>query len=273
MRAASQEIEPDKITYSTIMKGYCSSGDLDKGLALLTDIEESAMFSPDEVMFNSLLDGCAKQLRLDDSLMRMDKMRAASVVPSNYTLSIRVERLGRTTRLDKACSLVRELSSEHGFRPNIFVYTCLMQSCFQNKQPAKALVLHDEVVKEGCLFGVKAYTSLANGFIRAGAFEKAAAVVLCAFGLPGSNLRCGAEGKSAPGVDAACLQEVCAKLSSSRIAGGPQIAQKLRSAFESTRNSTSSTSGTASRPRAPWHRTGAPSMPLRVLQTAPASLP
>ena len=72
MRAASPKIEPDKITYSTIMKGYCSSGDLDKGLALLTDIEESAMFSPDEVMFNSLLDGCAKQLRLDDSLMLMD---------------------------------------------------------------------------------------------------------------------------------------------------------------------------------------------------------
>jgi pentatricopeptide repeat protein len=60
MRDASPPIEPDMITYSTIMKGYCSSGDLNKGLELLQDMEVSGQFAPDEVMYNSLLEGCAK---------------------------------------------------------------------------------------------------------------------------------------------------------------------------------------------------------------------
>merc|ERR1719313_1683504 len=86
MRSASPQIEPDMITYSTIMKGYCSSGDLDKSLALLQDMGEE--FSPDEVMYNSLLEGCAKQQRLDDALMLLERMKTADIPPSNYTLSI-----------------------------------------------------------------------------------------------------------------------------------------------------------------------------------------
>ena len=65
------------------MKGYCSSGDLDGALELLKDIEA------DEVMFNSLLDGCAKQ-------QARELLTNAGVVPSNFTLSIMIKLFGRT---------------------------------------------------------------------------------------------------------------------------------------------------------------------------------
>merc|ERR1719428_2590018 len=52
-------VEPDIITYSTIVKGYCQSGDVDRAFKVLEDMKRDSKFAPDEILYNSLLDGCA----------------------------------------------------------------------------------------------------------------------------------------------------------------------------------------------------------------------
>jgi len=220
MKATKPPAEPDIVTYSTIVKGYCASGDLDKGLQLLQDMEREGKFAPDEVMYNSLLDGCAKQHRLEAALRLLDAMRAAGVVPSNYTLSIMVKLLGRARRLGQAFSMVKSLSEEHGFRPNIQVYTCLMQACFNNRHMGKALALHDQIVAEGCVLDQKAYVALVRGCLQAGAVDKAVEVVRCAHRLSGHSMR--VSDGPAPGVDARCIDEVLAKAGK-----GTSTAQRL----------------------------------------------
>merc|ERR1719337_738694 len=74
-------------------------------------------------------------------------MQAAGVKPSNYTLSILVKLLGRARCLNQAFSVVESLSRRHGFKPNVQVYTCLMQACILNKKLDRALKLHDTMVK------------------------------------------------------------------------------------------------------------------------------
>jgi len=242
MRAASPAVEPDMITYSTIMKGYCSSGDLDKGLELLHDMKASGQFAPDEVMYNSLLEGCAKEQRLDDALMLLGKMEAAGVAQSNYTLSIMIKLLGRAKHLNKAFEMVAS-AKKKGVRPNIQVWTCLMQACFHNRQLKKALAVHDECVDDGCLLDEKAYTSLARGCVMAGALETAVDVVRCASGLPGHSLR---QAKVAPqGVEAKVLQEILKKLETG---GKKQVAQRLSDDLEAGRQQNSQ------RGSAPWRR-------------------
>eukprot|EP00927_Polykrikos_kofoidii_P043881 TRINITY_DN3797_c1_g4_i1.p1 TRINITY_DN3797_c1_g4~~TRINITY_DN3797_c1_g4_i1.p1 ORF type:complete len:718 (+),score=119.20 TRINITY_DN3797_c1_g4_i1:220-2373(+) len=254
MRASSPPVEPDMITYSTIVKGYCSFGDLDKGLALLTDMEAGGKFAPDEVMYNSLLDGCAKQQRLDDALGLLKKMRAGHIAPSNYTLSIMIKLLGRSKRLSQAFAMVQEMTTEQGFRPNIQVYTCLMQACFHNKQLGKALALHDKCVDENCRLDEMAYTSLARGCVQSGAPDKAAEVVRCALGLLGHSMRV-APGP-APGIDDRCIQEVLKKLHSS---GKSAVATKLASDLESRHRKVAGGSSCVVNDgktlvRAPWRR-------------------
>jgi len=219
MKAATPPVEPDIVTYSTMVKGFCASGDLDKGLQLLKEMEHDGKFAPDEVMYNSLLDGCARQHRLDDALKLLDNMRDSSVTPSNYTLSIMVKLLGRARRLNQAFTMVKGLCDEHNFRANIQVYTCLIQACFHNRHPMKALGLHDQLVKEGCIPDQKTYVALVRGCLQAGIVDQAAEVVRCAF-------HCGEHGMlhargSAPGVDHACLQEVISKM------GSGSMSQKL----------------------------------------------
>jgi pentatricopeptide repeat protein len=219
MKTQEPPVDPDIVTYSTMVKGFCAAGDVDRGMKLLHDMKGDSTLVPDEVMFNSLLDGCARQHRLDDAMKLLEDMKQAGVSPSNYTLSIMVKLLGRGRRLNQAFTMVNSVCKEHGFRANVQVYTCLMQACFHNRQTAKAIALHDEVVLEGCAFDQKAYVVLTRGCLMAGAAERAAEVIRCAHHLPGHGLKqcCG----RAPGVDARCLEEVLAKLS-------PESARNLR---------------------------------------------
>lgn len=210
MKCANPPAEPDIVTYSTIVKGYCASGNLDKGLQLLQEMRKGERLSPDEVMYNSLLDGCAREHRLDEALRLLDDMRESGVAPSNYTLSILVKLLGRSRRLPQAFTMVETLCSEHGFRANIQVYTCLMQACFHNRQPGKALALHDQIVREGCKPDQKTYVALARGCLQAGIVDKAAEVVRCAHHLSGHNLMT-TRGNPA-GVDNKCLEDVLSRL-------------------------------------------------------------
>merc|ERR1719171_896600 len=54
-------VSPDVITYSTLVKGYCQAGDIDQGFQVLREMVKNGTHEPDEILYNSLLDGCAKQ--------------------------------------------------------------------------------------------------------------------------------------------------------------------------------------------------------------------
>jgi len=220
MKCANPPAQPDIVTYSTIVKGYCASGNLDKALQLLQDMRQGERLLPDEVMYNSLLDGCAREHRLDEALHLLEDMRKTGVAPSNYTLSILVKLLGRSRRLPQAFDMVEVLCSEHGFRANIQVYTCLMQACFHNRQPGKALQLHDQILRDGCIPDQKTYVALARGCLHAGLVDRAAEVVRCAHHLPGHNMMM-TRGLAA-GVDSKCLEDVL-----SRLGVDTDIAQQL----------------------------------------------
>merc|ERR1719428_1261313 len=225
-------VEPDVITYSTLVKGYCLAGDVDRAFAVLDEMKVDGKFSPDEILYNSLLDGCAKQGRVDEALRLLDDMKANGCVPSNYTLSIMVKLLGRARRLDDAFEKVEELSQANGFNPNVQVYTCLVQACAQNRKIGRALALHETMITEaGCVPDEKFYTALVRGCLQVGALEKTAAVVRCAHHLSGHDMP--TSKGSPPGLEPKAVDEVLSKLgaSSNKDQGlAAQLSSDLRAA-------------------------------------------
>merc|ERR1719461_1048726 len=182
-------VEPDIITYSTIIKGYCAVGDVDRAFHVLAEIRGDGKFVPDEIMYNSILDGCAKQRRVEEALRLLEEMKTAGVGPSNYTLSILVKLLGHARRLNQAFRMVEDLSSQNGFHPNVQVYTCLVQACVLNRRLERALGLHDTMVADtGCTTDEKFYAVLARGCLQLHQPLKAVEVVRAAYGLPGHSL-------------------------------------------------------------------------------------
>jgi pentatricopeptide repeat protein len=199
MKKADPPLEPDIVTYSTIVKGYCKSGSLDRALEVVNDMQSGGELVADEMMYNSLLDGCAKEGRPNDALKLLDDMKKAGVPPSNYTLSMLVKLMGRCRRLNQAFSIIEDICRQYGLKVNIQVYTCLMQACFNNRQPAKAVALHDQIINEGLVPDEMTYSALVKGCLQAGLIEKAILLTKCAHGLarpkangmpPGINARC-----------------------------------------------------------------------------------
>merc|ERR1719359_2106453 len=92
-------VELDVITYSTLIKGYCHAGDVDKAFKVLSEMKSDGKLAPDEILYNSLLDGCAKQNRVDDAVRVLEDMTDSGVVASNFTMSIMVKLMGRARRL------------------------------------------------------------------------------------------------------------------------------------------------------------------------------
>merc|ERR1719407_398112 len=203
MQAAG--VSPDIITYSTLVKGYCMDGDIDKGFAVLNDMTSKKKHEPDEILYNSLLDGCAKQHRVDDALALIESMAQNNVRPSNFTLSILVKLLGRSRRLNQAFTTVEDMCKRFDLQANIHVYTCLIYACFQNRQLPRALKLHDSMITEaGVEPDAKTYAVLARGCVQGGSLDKAANVVRAAYRLSPAGMVMPIH---APGVEPRALEE------------------------------------------------------------------
>jgi len=246
MRAATPPIEPDVVTYSTLIKGFCASGNLDRALGLLQEMEKEGRFLPDEMMYNSLLDGCAREHRLREALQLVDQMRKAGVKPSNYTLSMLVKLLGRCKKLGQAFAMVKDLTMEFRFRPNIQVYTCLIQACFHNRQAPKALALLDQILEDGLRPDEKTFTALVRGLLQMGLLDKAVQVVHRAY-----------EADPPAGVDAHSVEEVVAKLGA-----GSQTAKVLLEVVRGARRGAAMPAGRMAAPTRPGAGAAGPAKAL-----------
>merc|ERR1719183_2093805 len=163
--------------------------------------------TPDEVLYNSLLSGCAKEHRPDEALQLLAEMKKSGVAPSNYTLSMLVKLMGRCKRLNQAFTMLEDLSKEYGLKINIQVYTCLIQGCFNAGQAGKALSLHEKILKEGLIPDSMTYTVLVRGCVQGGLLDKAVELVRYAHGTGPTPSK-----GTPPGLNAGCFDELVSAL-------------------------------------------------------------
>merc|ERR1719235_804181 len=98
-------VDPNIVTYSTILKGQCQCGEVQTAFSTLRDMKRETKLKPDEIMYNSLLDGCAQNNLFDEGLQLFEEMMRERVSPSNFTLSIMVKLLNRARKIEEAFKL------------------------------------------------------------------------------------------------------------------------------------------------------------------------
>jgi pentatricopeptide repeat protein len=130
--------------------------------------------SPDAIVFNSILDGCAhKQMRTLTEQVLQD-MEKAGIAPSNFTLSILVKLYGRCGDLDTAFHVVDTYPGRYSFKLNAQVYTCLMSAAIANSALPRALDVYEKMGAAGCPADAKVYQTLFSGCVRYGDLDGAA---------------------------------------------------------------------------------------------------
>merc|ERR1719502_736415 len=186
MKASSTK--PNVITYSTMLKGHCQNGNVQAGFAILDQMkkEKDSRLKPDEIMYNSLLDGCAQNGLLEEGLELLEEMQREGVAPSNFTLSILVKLMNRARRLDQAFALVEEITKKYRFRPNVHVYTNLIQACASNQQLPRGVIVLEQMIKERVVPDNRTYSILVRSSISKGLFEQAVGLMRGALGLEGA---------------------------------------------------------------------------------------
>merc|ERR1719487_661695 len=180
----TQRVKPNIITYSTMLKGHCQTGDIQTGFQILEQMKKDAHLKPDEIMYNSLLDGCAQNNLVDEGLRLLEEMQLEGVSPSNFTLSILVKLMNRARKLDKALSLVDEITKKYNFRPNVHVYTNLVQACASNQQLSRGMTILEQMIKERIVPESRTYSILVRTSISKGLFDQAVGLLKGALGLP-----------------------------------------------------------------------------------------
>merc|ERR1719215_2156575 len=200
--------KPNVITYSTMLKGHCQSGDVYSGFKILEQIRQDPQLKPDEIMYNSLLDGCAQNNLVNEGLQLLEQMQAEHVYPSNFTLSVLVKLMSRARRLEQAFSLVEDLSKKHNFRPNVYVYTGLVQACIFNQQLPRATDVLERMVDERIAPEGRTYAILLRASMSKGLFVQAADLLKGALGLPDALPFLQDRVAACPGLDHALVIEV-----------------------------------------------------------------
>merc|ERR1719498_172398 len=148
------------VTYSAILKGYCQTNRLDEAFELLEDMKRTTKLEPDEIMYNTLLDGCARQGLYDRGMALLEKMKKSGVRPSNFTLSVLVKLANRGKKLEKAFEICEELTAKHGFRLNVHVYDNLIQACINHRDLQRATSVLERMLRERVRPDVRTYSLL-----------------------------------------------------------------------------------------------------------------
>jgi pentatricopeptide repeat protein len=180
-------VQANIITYSTLVKGHCQAGNIELGFAVLSDMKRDTQLKPDEILYNSMLDGCAQHGLYEEGLRLFDEMVSEGVAPSNFTLSILVKLMSRSHKVDQAFAIVSDVSQKYRIKPNLHVYTNLIQACVSNRRHhARALSVLETMVKERVKPDCRTYGILIRASIFQNLYDQAAGLLRGAMGLPGA---------------------------------------------------------------------------------------
>ncbi|ESR62397.1 hypothetical protein CICLE_v10015628mg [Citrus x clementina] len=118
-------IEPDLVSYNTIIKAFVYKGSLDSANTLLYEMEKKGI-RPDLITFNTLLLGFYSNGRFADAEKIWETMVNMNVRPNVRSYNARLDGLAIEKQTKKALELVGEMRSKE-INPDVFTFYALIK--------------------------------------------------------------------------------------------------------------------------------------------------
>jgi len=164
--------QPDLITFSTVIKGYSRMKNVEKVMDIYMYLRGRDDIIPDEVMFNSILDGLLKSTKYEEALKVYEDMRKHSIKRSNATFSILIKIHSKMDNVDKAVEVYNEMISEK-MKPSLITYTSIIQILIKSKRIQNAINIFDEILKNKANPDQVMFNVIINGCVFNGRLEDA----------------------------------------------------------------------------------------------------
>eukprot|EP00347_Sterkiella_histriomuscorum_P013026 403366299 len=151
-----KQVKPDNYTYSTLFKGIKSENqrqDLEKAFVLYNQLQNSNDFTPDEILFNVLLDACINCKQLDRAVELFKQLKPQSqpqIQVSNTDDADNSLSLEDSPDSAKNAPAVVNSSNHHFMRPDEISFNTIIKGCAQEKKLQLAFEMFN-LMKMQCL--------------------------------------------------------------------------------------------------------------------------
>jgi pentatricopeptide repeat protein len=119
-----------------MIKGFCKYQQLDNAFSVFRDMKSRGI-KADEVLYNSLLDGCSKNGRIDLAFQLYDEMMRENVRASTITYNSLIDACVRSNHINKAWEVLSKIFSQSlidGVQPDNFTYSTLIKGIRSEEQ-------------------------------------------------------------------------------------------------------------------------------------------
>ncbi|CAN6164746.1 unnamed protein product [Urochloa humidicola] len=142
-------IEPDLVSFNTLINARAKSGCLAAGVALdlLFEVRQAGL-RPDVITYNTLISACSQSSNLEDAVTVFEEMVDSECRPDLWTYNAMVSVHGRCGKAEEAERLFRELV-EKGFTPDAVTYNSLLHAFAKEGDIEKVERTCEDLVKAG----------------------------------------------------------------------------------------------------------------------------
>ncbi|XP_061336407.1 small ribosomal subunit protein mS78 (rPPR3a) [Gastrolobium bilobum] len=118
-------IEPDLVSYNTVIKALCEMGSFDSALAMLKEMDQKGV-NPDLITFNTLLDGLYARGSFECGEKLWGEMAGKNVVPDIRSYNARLVGLAVEKKTGEAVEFFQEMKKV-GVKPDLFSFNALIK--------------------------------------------------------------------------------------------------------------------------------------------------
>ncbi|KAJ4889772.1 Pentatricopeptide repeat-containing protein [Raphanus sativus] len=140
-------IEPDIVSYNTLIKALCEKGSLSEAVALLREIENEGL-KPDIITFNTLLLSSYLKGEFEQGEEIWAEMREKDVARDIRSYNARLLGLANETKSEELVSLFEELKAS-GIKPDVYSFNAMIRGSINQGKMEEAKGWYKEIVKQG----------------------------------------------------------------------------------------------------------------------------
>lgn len=169
----SKGLEPDLVSFNTLINARAKSRNMSKGLAieLLDEVRRSGLI-PDTITYNTLISACAYSSNLEDAVRVFRAMEESNCCPDLWTYNAMVSVYGRRGLVREAERVFEELGVK-GFSPDAVTYNSLVYAYAVEGDIAKVRRVCEDMVNSGFKRDEITYNTIIHMYGKRGDLELA----------------------------------------------------------------------------------------------------
>ncbi|KAJ8477188.1 hypothetical protein OPV22_020915 [Ensete ventricosum] len=171
---ACPRLEP---TFRFAIHAFCRVGHLNDAISAFKDARKSVDGRPSTALYNSLINGFARQREHQKAVDLYKSMLKDRVKPDSFTFNILISCCLRCSDLDSALDWFREMRAR-GCEPNVVSFNTLIKGFFKQKRFKEGIGVAREMLDLGCGFSVATCEILLNGLCREDKAQEASQLLM-----------------------------------------------------------------------------------------------